>query len=189
MAMADGTLPTSQPATVPVALQLDRQKSVAAASRQTLLKIREELDLLKERFTSLATVKDAPVQVAATEHGRTNQPLPVFASLKYERNVSRQAIQPDAQGRVPMTNERLIVGKNGIRIEIYVVEGLVAAPATKSYLLPAEFEGRELQLQYYLEELPKDEKLKAAVHAIVENNVELLKKKLPQEQNRSEIPN
>ena len=166
------------PSVAATAAQVLRQQEVAAAARRTMETIRADLQSLGRFVPCLSGAADAPIVVYEPQDRGTHSPLPVFASLKYHRNVSRPQASPGPDGTVPAHDDAYIVGNGGIRLEVYLAQGLTEVRAMGRYPLPADFAGDQLYLYYVLEENPKSKDLEAAVIGLLERNVGLLREAL-----------
>lgn len=155
-----------------------QQRAVHELCHQAMLQIRSEIHHLARDFKPLSDFDEPSITGTDAVDAKTHAPLPIYQTFRYHKNVRTENTKPDAQGNVPQAGQRYIVQKNGAQLEVYLYEGPIAAPQTKSYALPVRFHDRVLYLQYYLEENPANPEMEKAIQNVMDSQAEVLSNKL-----------
>jgi len=91
--------------------------------------------------------------------------------------VRIEKVFPDNQGGVPASDERHIVERYGVELDIYIVDRSIKVGGT-TFLLPMGSGKTQMRLVLHLEMNPPDPSPEKAVRDIIEQQLELLSKSL-----------
>lgn len=152
--------------------------SAGRASGQTLTNICAELIHLSGQFRILAGI--SATNIVTCQADRPGNQNWVHHHLRLFKNVKvdQVRVEPGQKGTLPESNERHTIERDGVKLEIYLLQYDINVARTHDYLLPYGTGNNQLRLIYYLKENPRDPALEKAVQDVIERNVALLRKSL-----------
>lgn len=108
----------------------DAREKACEVCSTTLARIQVELQALSNQFSSLGGVETVKIMKGRLRDKVNGQKLALSLALKLQKNVRIVNIHPDERGFVPSSDERHVVEKGGMFLDIRIVEGPVKMAVT-----------------------------------------------------------
>ena len=167
--------PATKPAEVELSPELQRHVAINDLCKKAMDNIKKDLLEAAQKYPALSDIKDIDPEIGDAVDGQAHTALPIQDYIIWQKAVKIMIPVPGAGGGGSQV-QQFVVDPNGIRLEIYILEGDLKIDKTQSIGLGAKLKDDELHLMYVVDENPKNAEMEKAVKEIISRQAGELKK-------------